>query len=232
MSTTWALCPNSTGRPSRPLAIGRASPSCRLTRRVAPSGVMPGDPLAGLRHDLPGRGQQLGQVVDRAGQPPAPPPRGRIVHTAFTQLVGLDPSPAQRPLSVGEQPFGLLDGGAANSASSPVTRRTVACASSRPAADGSAAWPRSHARASRPRASDPAPWCAPRRQRPDPLPVAGSDAPPWRANPNRSDPTFAGTTVMLTRIREVKPDQPGLFDTADRGRTACPDRRAPHPAGP
>ena len=61
------------------MAIGRASASCRLTRRVAPSGVMPGDALPGLRHDLPGRLEQLGQVVDRAGQPPAPPPRGRVV---------------------------------------------------------------------------------------------------------------------------------------------------------
>src|SRR6478672_1268777 len=41
LSTTWALYPNSTGLPSRPLAIGRASRSCRLTTRLAPSGVVP-----------------------------------------------------------------------------------------------------------------------------------------------------------------------------------------------
>jgi hypothetical protein len=35
------LYPNSTGVPSRPLAIGRASGSCTLTRRVAPSGIVP-----------------------------------------------------------------------------------------------------------------------------------------------------------------------------------------------
>jgi hypothetical protein len=35
------LVPDSTGLPSRPLAIGRALPSYRLTRRVAPSGIVP-----------------------------------------------------------------------------------------------------------------------------------------------------------------------------------------------
>ena len=32
---------NSTGSPSRPLAVGRASRSCRLTTRLTPSGVVP-----------------------------------------------------------------------------------------------------------------------------------------------------------------------------------------------
>ena len=49
-------------------------------------------------------------MVDRAGQPPAPPPRNWVVHTAFAQFVGLGLRPAQRPLGVGEQPFGLLGG--------------------------------------------------------------------------------------------------------------------------
>lgn len=41
LSTTWALCLNSIDLPSRPLAIGRTSGSCRLTRRRAQSGVLP-----------------------------------------------------------------------------------------------------------------------------------------------------------------------------------------------
>ena len=72
LSVTWALWLNSTGLPKRPLAIGRASPSCRLTRRVAPSGVLSANPLAGLRGDRAGRGQQFLQVVERAHEP-APP---------------------------------------------------------------------------------------------------------------------------------------------------------------
>ncbi len=41
LSVTWPLQPNWTGLPRLPLAIGRASPSCRLTRRLPPSGVLP-----------------------------------------------------------------------------------------------------------------------------------------------------------------------------------------------
>src|SRR6478735_6433768 len=41
LSTNCPLNPNSTGLPSRPLAIGRACTSCRLTTRVAPSGMIP-----------------------------------------------------------------------------------------------------------------------------------------------------------------------------------------------
>src|SRR5882757_1685871 len=41
LSVTCALYPNSTGLPRRPLAIGRASGSCRLTSRVAESGLSP-----------------------------------------------------------------------------------------------------------------------------------------------------------------------------------------------
>src|SRR6266851_3786122 len=41
LSVTWALYPNSTGLSIRPLRIGRASGSCRLTSRVALSGVCP-----------------------------------------------------------------------------------------------------------------------------------------------------------------------------------------------
>jgi len=38
-SLTWALYPNSTGRPTPPLRIGRAWGSCRLTSRDAPSDI-------------------------------------------------------------------------------------------------------------------------------------------------------------------------------------------------
>jgi hypothetical protein len=41
LSTIWALKPNSTGLPRRPLRIGRASTSCRLTSRLADSGITP-----------------------------------------------------------------------------------------------------------------------------------------------------------------------------------------------
>ena len=40
-----------------------------------------GQPLAGLLGDAAGRGQQAGQVVDRAAQPPPPSPRDRIMAT-------------------------------------------------------------------------------------------------------------------------------------------------------
>ena len=64
--------------PSRPFAIGRASGSCRLTRRVAPSGVVPASRCRVCVDDLPGRVQQLGQVVDRPDQPAPTPARGRV----------------------------------------------------------------------------------------------------------------------------------------------------------
>ena len=41
LSMNWALYPNSTGLSMRPLRIGRASGSCRLTSRVALSGICP-----------------------------------------------------------------------------------------------------------------------------------------------------------------------------------------------
>jgi len=55
--------------------------------------------------------EQFGQVVDRAGQPPAPAARDRIVHAPFAQLIGPGLRPPQRPLGVDQQPLGLVDGG-------------------------------------------------------------------------------------------------------------------------
>src|SRR6201997_290348 len=56
----------------------------------------PGDPLAALGRDLAGRGEQVGQVVDRAGQPPAPAPRRRIVDAALAQRSRCGAGAAQR----------------------------------------------------------------------------------------------------------------------------------------
>jgi len=66
--------------------------------------------LPGLFDDAPGGLQQVGQVVDRAGQPPAPPPRRGILNATFAQLVGLGPGPAQRSPGVDQQPLGLPGG--------------------------------------------------------------------------------------------------------------------------
>jgi hypothetical protein len=70
-----------------------------------------GHALTSLVDDPPGGLQQLGQVVDSAGQPPTPPPRRRIVHTTFAQLLGLRLRAAQRPFGVGQQPVSLAGGG-------------------------------------------------------------------------------------------------------------------------
>jgi hypothetical protein len=89
LSVTWALYPNSTGLPSRPLAIGRASGSCRLTRRVAPSGIVPASRLSrwmiaasirhareryplldGLRRDIADNNQYMRRVNDSLGYLP------------------------------------------------------------------------------------------------------------------------------------------------------------------
>ena len=63
----------------------------------------PGDPLPGLLGDLGGGVQQGRQVVDGAGQPSAPPPRGGIAHSRLGQLGSFDLSAAQRPSCVVQQ---------------------------------------------------------------------------------------------------------------------------------
>ncbi len=68
-------------------------------------------PLAGLRDDLARRGQQFGQVVDRAHQPAPAPPRRRIVLTAGRQVGGLGLRAAHRLPGVGQQPLAFTGGG-------------------------------------------------------------------------------------------------------------------------
>ena len=64
------------------IAVVQADPPGRPVRGGA------GQPLAGLRGDPPGRGEQLGQVVDRAAQP-APPASGGRIRPPGGQLRGL-----------------------------------------------------------------------------------------------------------------------------------------------
>ena len=78
LSMTWALYPNSTGRSMRPLRIGRASGSCRLTSRVAPSGHLPGQPGPGLGHHRGGPLDGDRQLAQRPPQPAAHPAAERL----------------------------------------------------------------------------------------------------------------------------------------------------------
>src|SRR5262245_17694323 len=87
------------------IAVMQADPPARPVRGE------PGDPLAGLCDDLAGRGEQVGQVVNRAGQPPASTPRRRLVTTAFAPLSRRGAGAAQRPFGVNQQPVRLVGGG-------------------------------------------------------------------------------------------------------------------------
>jgi hypothetical protein len=64
-----------------------------------------------LRCDLPGRGQQLGEVVDGSGELSAATAGHRVVLAAGTHRPGLRTCPSQRSLGVGQQPFGVPGGG-------------------------------------------------------------------------------------------------------------------------
>ena len=66
--------------------------------------------MAGLRRDPPGRGQQPGQVVDRATQPPPPSPDGRVAVTDCGQLSCPSLCPAQRPAGIDQQLLRIGDG--------------------------------------------------------------------------------------------------------------------------
>src|SRR3954451_8361680 len=107
LSTTWALWPNSTGFPSRPFAIGRASGSCRLTCRVAPSGIVPASPLPGLLDDLPGRVQQVGQVVDGPDETATPPTGGRVTAADSLEVGCVGSGLPHGAFGVGQQSFGF-----------------------------------------------------------------------------------------------------------------------------
>ncbi len=110
--------PNSTGLPSRPFTMGRASGSCRLTSRVAESILSPAIRRRVWRHH--------------------PAARMTIVDSS---LIALRNRPRRRPVTraapagVVQHRRSVVDGAAwARSASSPVSRSTVACASCLPSA--------------------------------------------------------------------------------------------------
>jgi hypothetical protein len=126
--------PNSTGLPSRLFAIGRASGSCRLTRRVAPLGVTPGDPLPGLRGDLPGSVEQFGEVVDGPVEPPAPTPSRRVVAAAAFRSAAIFRPVRRARFALANSRTASSAAVSARSASSPFLRRTTSNASSRAAA--------------------------------------------------------------------------------------------------
>jgi len=94
-----------------------------------------GHPLPGLGRDPTGHLQQLGQVVDRPAQPSAPPTRGCVLGSCCSQCLGLGLSAAQGRRAFARSFSASLAARSANSASSPVIRCTVACASSRPCAE-------------------------------------------------------------------------------------------------
>ena len=92
LSVTWALYPNSTGRSIRPLRIGRASGSCRLTSRVALSGVCPASRVRAWAMTFAVRSDGDRQLVQRPPQP-APHPAAE--------------GPGQRPAAVAQHRGGL-----------------------------------------------------------------------------------------------------------------------------
>jgi hypothetical protein len=117
------------------LAIGRASGSCRLTRPGRPLEGPAGQPLPGLSRDLPGRLEQLVEVVDRAGQPPTATTHGHVVvQTIGLHGFGLGACPAHSASGVDQQPLCLLGCGLGQVGEIPGHRRSAASASSRPAA--------------------------------------------------------------------------------------------------
>ena len=84
LSTTWALKPNSTGRPSRPLAMGRASVSWRDTIRVAPSGTSPARRVRVWATICSSTAMVRSSSVTRAvALPEAPAPARRSARRAF-----------------------------------------------------------------------------------------------------------------------------------------------------
>jgi hypothetical protein len=76
------------------IAVVQADPPGR------PVGGMSRDAQPGLRHDLARRGEQFGQVVDRAHQPATTPARCHVVLAADAQFGGLGRGPARRVSAV------------------------------------------------------------------------------------------------------------------------------------
>jgi hypothetical protein len=108
LTTSWALWPNSTGFPSRPILIGRASGSCRLTCLAAPSGICPASRSRVCSTIFRVASQQLSQIVHRPDQAATTPPRHRITLTVGLLPLGVDLRFAHSPLGVGQQLFGLV----------------------------------------------------------------------------------------------------------------------------
>ena len=167
LSTTWALWPNSTGCPMRPLAIGRACGSCRLTRLVAPSGVTPASRCRVCAAIATRRGQQFVQVVDGRTRRPRRRPAPRRADRALRSSAALVrarrsarlalASSALRVAGRGLGQFGQLAGHPQHRSVRLVATRCGARPQLRR---------RSRAPACRPRGTGPGPGCAPRRPRP------------------------------------------------------------------
>src|SRR5829696_5303064 len=93
---------------TRPTAGASCGASAGLPRSTVWSSTTPS---SGLLGDAAGRGEQPGQVVDRAAQPPPAAARDRIMTTGRGQLRGPGVCPAQRPAGVDQQLL-RLGGGA------------------------------------------------------------------------------------------------------------------------
>lgn len=74
-------------------------------------GCGPCQPLAALLDDPPGRLRQLGQVLDRPGQPATPTARRRITPALSLPPTGVGSCLAQGTFRVPQQAFGLGGGG-------------------------------------------------------------------------------------------------------------------------
>ena len=170
----------------------RDRPGLLVVQAHHPVRPIEGDPsnaLAGLADDPGGRLQQVRQVVDGAGQPATPAPRGSVMAPGLGQLGCLDVGTAQRPLRVAQQSVRVTHGGLGQVGEFPGLRQhpvfdlvtTQLTTGAQFRGDRVRAFP------GRPR-PDPAPWCAPRRRRPGSAARSPrSDGSLWPATPNPSD---------------------------------------------
>ena len=117
--------------------------------------MVPGNPLAGLRDDLAGRGEQFGQLVDRAGRRPRRRPAAVIMDAAFAQLRAVAQGPPQRPFRVDQQPLGLISSGGRQLGQFTGDAHHGGLGLVAAGADAAAVSPRSHARVYPPHASSP-----------------------------------------------------------------------------
>ena len=174
------------------MAIGRASRSCRLTTRVAPSGVIPAircRVCPTIRAVASSRSAR--SLTARASRPRRRPAAASRT-PACGELGGLRLGPAQRPAGVDQQPLRRRRAAAwARSASSPVIRCTLSLTWSRPS------WPRDRSFAAiavrplaRPRGTGPAASSGPhRRRRGSVARSCRSGGSPWPADRSPSGTT-------------------------------------------